>query len=130
MSEKFDPRTACTAKDELHGRVILITGAGSGIGRAVAVSCAGHGATVLLLGRNARQLNEVHAQITTECGDERATIVQFDLENALAGDYDALFGAIEQRYQRLDGCCTTPACSGSWRQLNTTMCPPGAGSCR
>ncbi len=52
MSENFDPRSAPVSKDELQGRVILITGASSGIGRAVAVSCAQHGATVLLLGRN------------------------------------------------------------------------------
>ena len=103
MSENFDPRTTATARDELQGRVILITGANSGIGRAVAVSCAQHGATVLLLGRNVRQLSETHSQITAEYGDERATIVEFDLENALARDYDALFTAIEERYQRLDG---------------------------
>jgi NAD(P)-dependent dehydrogenase (short-subunit alcohol dehydrogenase family) len=103
MSENFDPRTAPIANDELQGRVILITGANSGIGRAVAVSCAQHGATVLLLGRNGRQLNEVHTQIASECGAERAAIVEFDLENALASDYDTLFTAIEQRYQRLDG---------------------------
>ncbi|HEX3838472.1 MAG TPA: YciK family oxidoreductase [Steroidobacteraceae bacterium] len=103
MSENFDPRSAPVAQDELRERVILITGASSGIGRAVAVSCAQHGATVLLLGRNGRQLSEVHAQITAECGTERAAIVEFDLENALARDYDALFTVIEQRYQRLDG---------------------------
>jgi NAD(P)-dependent dehydrogenase (short-subunit alcohol dehydrogenase family) len=103
MSENFDPRIAPVSQDELQGRVILITGASAGIGRAVAISCAQHGATVLLLGRNGRRLNEVHRQITTACGDERATIVEFDLENALARDYDALFAAIEQRYQRLDG---------------------------
>ena len=102
MSE-FDPRVAPIAPDELQGRVILITGASQGIGRAVALSCAQHGATVLLLGRKGRQLNEVHSQISTRCGPERAAIVEFDLENALAGDYDALFTAIEARYQRLDG---------------------------
>src|SRR5580692_9148480 len=103
MSENFDPRIAPVSQDELQGRVILITGASAGIGRAVAISCAQHGATVLLLGRNGRRLNEVHRQITTECGEERATIVEFDLENALSRDYDALFAAIEARYQRLDG---------------------------
>ena len=102
MSE-FDPRTAALRPDELQGRVILITGASRGIGRAVACSCARHGATVLLLGRPGRALQEAHAQITTECGAERAAIVEFDLENALARDYDTLFAAIEQRFQRLDG---------------------------
>ena len=99
----FDPRSAPIGPDELRDRVILITGASQGIGQAVALSCAQHGATVLLLGRNTRRLNQVHAQITTDCGAERAAIIEFDLENALARDYDALYTAIEERYQRLDG---------------------------
>jgi len=105
MSEPapFDPRVAAIRADELKGRIILITGAGAGIGRAVAESCAQHGATVLLLGRNGRQLSEVHAQITGQHGADCAAIVEFDLENALANDYDALFAAIEARYRRLDG---------------------------
>jgi NAD(P)-dependent dehydrogenase (short-subunit alcohol dehydrogenase family) len=104
MSEgPFDPRTAPVGPQDLAGRVILITGASQGIGRAVAESCAQHGATVLLLGRNARALNEVHTRITAAHGGERAAIIEFDLENALAGDYDALFAAVEARYQRLDG---------------------------
>src|SRR5665213_3966490 len=91
----FDPRRAPVSLDELHGRVILITGASQGIGRAVAVSCAEYGATVLLLGRAGRALNEVFAQISTRFGAERAAIIEFDLENALARDYDALFAAVE-----------------------------------
>jgi NAD(P)-dependent dehydrogenase (short-subunit alcohol dehydrogenase family) len=105
MSEPapFDPRSAAVSPDELQGRVILVTGASQGIGRAVALSCAQHGATVLLLGRNGRNLSEVHAAISSRHGADRAAIVEFDLENALAGDYDALFAAIDERYQRLDG---------------------------
>ncbi len=99
----FDPRLAPVAADDLRDRVILITGASQGIGRAVALSCARHGATVLLLGRNGRNLNEVHTRISREQGEDRAAIVEFDLENAVARDYDALFAAIEARYQRLDG---------------------------
>jgi NAD(P)-dependent dehydrogenase (short-subunit alcohol dehydrogenase family) len=105
MSEAsaFDPRLAALSPDELNERVILITGASQGVGRAVALSCAAHGATVLLLGRNARGLEEVHTRISSEYGAERAAIIEFDLENALARDYDALFTAIETRYQHLDG---------------------------
>jgi NAD(P)-dependent dehydrogenase (short-subunit alcohol dehydrogenase family) len=104
MSESsFDPRLAAIGADDLRARVILITGASQGIGRAVALSCAQYGATVVLLGRNGRQLSEVHARISGEHGADRAAIVEFDLENALARDYDALFAAIEGRYQRLDG---------------------------
>ena len=105
MSESsFDPRLAAIGADDLQGRIILITGASQGIGRAVALSCAQHGATVLLLGRNSRAAsNEVHARISGAHGEDRAAIVEFDLENAVARDYDALFAAIEARYQRLDG---------------------------
>ena len=105
MSEpvSFDPRSILISPDELQGRIILVTGASQGIGAAVALRCAQHGATVLLLGRNGRKLSEVHARISAQHGPERAAIVEFDLENALAGDYDALFAAIDQRYQRLDG---------------------------
>jgi NAD(P)-dependent dehydrogenase (short-subunit alcohol dehydrogenase family) len=103
MSEQFDPRQATISADELRGRIILVTGASQGIGRAVALSCAQHGATVLLLGRKGRQLNEVHTLISTRYGADQAAIVEFDLENALSRDYDALFAAIEARYQRLDG---------------------------
>ena len=102
-ASSFDPRLAAIGPDELRGRVILITGASQGIGRAVAIRCAQHGATVLLLGRNGRQLHDVHARISGAHGEDRAAIVEFDLENAVARDYDALFAAIESRYQRLDG---------------------------
>src|ERR1700730_15473245 len=48
------------ASDELAGRVIAITGASSGIGRAVALACARYGANVILIGRNPRQVGAVH----------------------------------------------------------------------
>ena len=53
------------ASDELAGRVIAITGASSGIGRAVALACARYGANVILIGRNARKLEAVHTEIET-----------------------------------------------------------------
>ena len=62
MSDSFDPRTHSTRPDELAGRVIAITGASSGIGRAVALACARFGATVILVGRNARKLENVLQQ--------------------------------------------------------------------
>jgi NAD(P)-dependent dehydrogenase (short-subunit alcohol dehydrogenase family) len=88
--------------DELAGRVIAITGASSGIGRAVAVACARHGANVILIGRNARKLEAVHTEIESAGGPE-PIIALLDLEKALAKDYDQLAAAVLERYGRLDG---------------------------
>lgn len=102
MSDTFDPRTHVARPDELAGRVIAITGASSGIGRAVALACAKFGATVILIGRNAHKLETVHGEIEAAGGPE-PTIAVLDLEKALASDYDQLASAISERFGRLDG---------------------------
>jgi NAD(P)-dependent dehydrogenase (short-subunit alcohol dehydrogenase family) len=88
--------------DELAGRVIVVTGAGDGIGRAVALGAAAHGAEVVLVGRTVRKLEAVHAQIAALRKVE-AVIAPLDLERALARDYDQLAEALRTRYGRLDG---------------------------
>lgn len=98
----FDPRTHTPAPAELSGRVIAVTGASSGIGRAVALACAAHQANVILIGRNAARLESVHAQIEAASLPE-ASIAVLDLEQALARDYDQLAAAVLERYGRLDG---------------------------
>jgi NAD(P)-dependent dehydrogenase (short-subunit alcohol dehydrogenase family) len=102
MSDSFDPRAHQAQPDELSGRVIAITGASSGIGRAVALACAHLGATVILVGRNVRKLEGVYAEIEKAGGTE-ATIAPLDLEKALASDYDQLAAAVLERFGRLDG---------------------------
>jgi NAD(P)-dependent dehydrogenase (short-subunit alcohol dehydrogenase family) len=98
----FDPRTHRASAAELAGRVIAITGASDGIGRAVALACAAHQATVILIGRNPRKLEAVHAQIA-DAGAPEASIAVLDLEKALARDYDSVADAVLERYGRLDG---------------------------
>jgi NAD(P)-dependent dehydrogenase (short-subunit alcohol dehydrogenase family) len=101
-TNSFDPRTFTPAADELAGRVIAITGPTRGIGHAVALACARHGATVVLIGRNVKKLEAVHAEIAA-LGKQEATIAPFDLEKAVASDYDTLAAALLERYGRLDG---------------------------
>jgi NAD(P)-dependent dehydrogenase (short-subunit alcohol dehydrogenase family) len=98
----FDPRAHIAATDELTGRFIAITGASSGLGRAVALDCARHQAHVILIGRNAARLEAVHGEITA-AGLPEASIAVLDLETALARDYDQLADALLERYGRLDG---------------------------
>jgi len=102
MTDSFDPRTHNARPDELAGRVIAITGASSGIGRAVAIACARFGATVILIGRNARKLETVHGEIEA-AGSPEPTIAVLDLEKAVASDYDKLASAVTERFGRLDG---------------------------
>lgn len=47
-------------------KTILVTGASSGIGRAIAIACASKGMTVVLNGRNVERLNETLAQLSGE----------------------------------------------------------------
>ncbi len=102
MSTSFDPRTVTLRPDELSGRVIAISGPTRGIGHAVALACATHGATVVLIGRDVKRLEAVHAEIEAAGGAE-ASIAPFDLEKAVASDYDALASALMDRYGCLDG---------------------------
>jgi NAD(P)-dependent dehydrogenase (short-subunit alcohol dehydrogenase family) len=101
LSELFDPRGFTPRPDELAGRVIAITGPTRGIGHAVALACARHGAEVILVGRNVKKLEGVHAQI--EAAGGAATIAVLDMERSLANDYDAIAAGVQEHYGRLDG---------------------------
>lgn len=98
----FEPRLHVATAGELAGRVIAITGAGSGIGRAVALACAAHGAEVVLLGRTIAKLEKVYDEIVA-AGHAAPIIAPLDLEKATAREYDAIADAIAKRYGRLDG---------------------------
>ena len=88
--------------DLLKGRVILVTGAGRGIGAAAALSYAAHGATVLLLGKTEDNLNEIYDQIEA-AGYPQAAVIPFNLETALAHQYDELAAMVEREFGHLDG---------------------------
>lgn len=97
----LDPRTYTPRADLLRDRVILITGASDGIGRAVAKSAAAHGASVILHGRNVKRLEAVYDEIVA-AGQPRPSILPLDLEKAGATEYDALVTALDKEFGRLD----------------------------
>jgi NAD(P)-dependent dehydrogenase (short-subunit alcohol dehydrogenase family) len=86
----------------LAERIILITGAGDGIGKAAALTCAAHGATVILAGRTVAKLEQVYDQILETNGPE-AIIYPIDLEGASSENYDELCVNIAEQFGHLDG---------------------------
>ncbi len=113
VGAEFDPRLHHPTTEEFRGRVVMVTGAGSGIGRAVSLALARAGAQVILLGRTVRKLEAVHAEIAELPGAAEASIVPLDLERALAAEYEAVAAAVEQRYGRLDGLLHNAALLGT-----------------
>jgi NAD(P)-dependent dehydrogenase (short-subunit alcohol dehydrogenase family) len=88
--------------DLLMGRVILVTGAGRGIGATAAKTFAAHGATVLLLGKTEDNLSRVYDAIEA-AGHPQAAVIPFNLETALPHQYDELAAMIEAEFGKLDG---------------------------
>lgn len=96
----------------LAGRVILVTGAGDGIGKAVSHALARHGATVVLVGKTLRKLERVHDEIVA-LGAPAPAIAVLNLETALAAEYDALVASLTAEYGRLDGLLHNAAVLGA-----------------
>lgn len=88
--------------DLLHGRVILVTGAGQGIGKAAAVAYAAAGAQVILLGRKLAKLEAVYDEIG-ERGWPEAILFPMDLATATEQDFGNMASAISEQLGRLDG---------------------------
>lgn len=88
--------------DLLKDRIILITGAGDGIGRAAALSYALHGATVVLHGRTLNKLEVIYDEIES-LGAPQPAILPLQLSSASPRDYELLVDTLEQQFGRLDG---------------------------
>lgn len=88
--------------DLLKDRVILVTGAGRGIGAEAARTYAAHGATVLLLGKTEKRLNAVYDEIVA-AGHSEPVVIPLDLEKAAPEAYQELAAMVESEFGRLDG---------------------------
>ncbi len=104
------------APDLLKQRIILVTGAGDGIGAAAAKCFARHGATVILLGRTVRKLETVYDAIE-QAGGPQPAIYPMNLEGATPKDYQDLGNTLEREFGRLDGLLHNAAILGTLTPL-------------
>ncbi len=96
----------------LKDKVILITGAGDGLGQAAALAYAAHGATTVLLGRTTHKLEKTYDLIDA-AGYPQAAIYPLNLEGASPKDYEDLANTLREQFGRLDGLLHNAAILGT-----------------
>lgn len=107
----YQPRT-----DLLKDRVILVTGAGDGIGKAAALTYARHGASVVLHGRTLSKLEAVYDQIE-QAGGAQPAILPLQLSSASELEYSQLLTTLTNQFGRLDGILHNAGVLGHIRPL-------------
>ena len=95
-----------TSNDKAGSKVALVTGAGTGIGRAVALAFLREGYSVVLAGRRSEPLDAV----AQESGTDRALAVPTDVGNPES--VNALFAKIKEKFGRLDVLVNNAGVSG------------------
>ncbi len=88
--------------DVLQNRIIVITGAGDGIGRCAAITFAAHGATVILVGKTIEKLESVYDEIE-KAGYPQAAIYPIHLGGAVMKDYQDMHDTLEREFGAIDG---------------------------
>jgi NAD(P)-dependent dehydrogenase (short-subunit alcohol dehydrogenase family) len=102
----------------LAGKTILVTGAGDGIGRAAALTYAGHGATVILLGRTASKLEAVYDEIE-KAGYPQAAIIELDLAEAVEDNAIRMAEQLAGEFGHLDGLLHNASILGERRPIES-----------
>lgn len=96
------PNAYTPPSDLLRDKILLVTGAGDGIGRTAAKTFAAHGATVILLGRTLQKLEMVYDEIEA-AGHPQPAIYPVNFEGAVEKDYLDMCNALDEEFGRLDG---------------------------
>lgn len=99
----MDPKSYEYPAGILDDRVILVTGASDGIGKALAVGTARLGAQVILHGRNVKKLEAVYDEITALKQVARPSIAVLDLATADSEGYISLAESVDKEFGRVDG---------------------------
>ncbi|MFD2166415.1 YciK family oxidoreductase [Thalassotalea euphylliae] len=105
-------------ENSLHNKVILVTGAGDGIGKQAAKTYAQLGATVILLGRTVDKLEKVYDEIV-EAGHPEPAIVPLDMKGATKQNYIDLVNTIVDQFGKLDGALLNASILGELTPFTT-----------
>ncbi|MFD1560858.1 SDR family NAD(P)-dependent oxidoreductase [Paraburkholderia silviterrae] len=87
-----------TQEPQLRGKVAIVTGAGRGIGRAIALAYARQGAAVCCAARSLGQVQETAAQIAAEGGRALAVatdVTDFASVERMVGEAEQAFGGLD-----------------------------------
>jgi 3-oxoacyl-[acyl-carrier protein] reductase len=97
-----------------ENRVVLITGGGSGIGRAMAETFARHGDRVVIIGRHADKLHEAAEASGSNCIWQQADISQVN-------EVKRAVNAVVERLKKIDVLINNAGYSGFERGMNADM---------
>jgi len=103
-----------TTKDEFAEHVFLVTGAGSGVGRAVALAAAKAGATIVLVGEQVKQLESVYDEIEA-AGGPQAAIHPMNFSGTSANDFSDLANTLATELGGLDAVISNAAWMSGFR---------------
>ncbi len=112
MTNTFNWQDYKAAKDSFTGKVIMVTGAADGIGKAITIALAAHGATVLMLDRKSRHLEKLFDEIV-ERSFQEPIILPVDLLEVTPESATELAQAIADDIGQLDGLLHNAAELGS-----------------
>jgi NAD(P)-dependent dehydrogenase (short-subunit alcohol dehydrogenase family) len=111
-----DPRTSVLDRFRLDDKVVVLTGASSGLGAGFAKSLAGVGATLLLAARRIDRLQELSAKLRSE--GSRVEVIQADV--AVPADCSAVARRAAEAFGRIDVLVNNAGVSTSLRAEKET----------
>jgi peroxisomal 2,4-dienoyl-CoA reductase len=107
--------------DLFAGKVVLVTGGGSGIGRGIAAAFVAHGATVVILGRNAERLERAASELGERCSTIACDVRETDAVTAAIEGIVASRGALDIVINSAAGNFLAPAATLSTKGLRTVL---------
>tara|TARA_B100001057_G_scaffold370043_1_gene373862 strand:+ start:3268 stop:4026 length:759 start_codon:yes stop_codon:yes gene_type:complete len=100
----------------LKDKTIVISGAGSGIGRQAAKSFSEHGANLILLSKNIKKLETLYDEIIDEKKND-VIIQPLNFEIAEENDFEKIISAIKDKYPSIDGLLNNAGVLGEKKPL-------------